>query len=168
MAKAPPKTCSCKFTNRQEERQARQEFLRQYGDALPESVIQRMTSNTFWKNWVVKCNCSKPKDIMAVAHYEPIDWFLCALKGLAVAMAYRGRGLGTETARDTVEFASKEPQCKVLIADVTYDNTPSVKALKRVGFEEATEFCWAKGEKPADILHLVRFKPTKDKVCPAP
>ena len=42
-------TCPCQFTpkERELERDARYEFLRQYGDELPKDVIENMVSDEF-------------------------------------------------------------------------------------------------------------------------
>lgn len=165
---AEVKTCPCQFGDKETERQARLQFLKTYGDQLPEAVIQEMVSDKNWKSWVVKCDCAKPQDIVAVAHYEPADWYLCHLKGLAVKEDWRGKGLGRETAQDITDMASKDPQCLVLGADITFDNKASLKSFEASGFEPIGEFCWEKGQKPANILHLIRFKPTKDKTCLEP
>ncbi len=39
-------TCPCKFDNREEEGEARKQFLKQYGDDLPDEVIKTMGINT--------------------------------------------------------------------------------------------------------------------------
>lgn len=161
-------TCPCQFDSVEEERQARSQLLRQHGEDLPEEAIDHMVSDAMRANWVTMCSCENPKEIVAAAHYEPVDWFLCAIKGLVVTETLRGLGLGREATQEAVDLASKDPQCLVLAADVTYDNVPSQKSLRRAGFQHVGEFCWAKGEKPADILHLVRFKPTEDMTCLEP
>jgi len=169
-------TCSCDFGpgERELERAERQRFLREHGEGLPEDAIQRMTADEFRGNWATRCSCDKPKEIIAAAHYEPLDWFLCGIKGLAVKEVLRWKGIGRQMTQEIVEKASRavdkagRPRCLVLAADVTYDNVRSLRCLRRAGFEHVGEFCWAKGEKPADILHLARFKPTKDKACLKP
>lgn len=162
-------SCSCKFADRQEERQAREKFLRDYGDELPEDVIVDMVSDKLWEAWSVKCNCANPKEIVAAVHYKPTDvWYLCTIQGLAVKKEWRGKGLGRQLTQEVTDKALENPNCLVLAADISYDNVPSLKALRRAGFETAGEFCWGKGKKPADILHLVKVKPTKDKTCLAP
>ena len=79
----------------------------------------------------------------------------------------RGMGLGRQIVADAVELASKNPNCLVLSSDITYDNAPSIKAFQSAGFQQVGRFCWEKGEKPADILHFIRFEPT-DTVCRKP
>jgi len=165
--------CPCQFPGREAERKARLEFLQNYGDDLPTDVIERMVRDELWDNWVVKCDCDKPDEIAAAAHWEGTDWYLCTIKGLAVRKDLREKGLGREVTQETVESASQakrngDLRCLVLAADVTYDNMPSLKCLKRAGFQHVGEFCWEKGEKPADILHMVRFKPTDDMSCLKP
>lgn len=163
------KTCSCRFTGREEERQARREFLKTYGDELPAEVIDDMVGDDIWEGWVAKCNCDNPKELVATGHYKPSNvWYLCTIQGLAVKKEWREKGLGRETAQEVVDKASDDPACLVLAADVTFDNIPSLKSLQRSGFDTVGEFCWGKSQKPADILHLVRFKPTQDKTCLEP
>lgn len=166
-------SCACRFDDREQEREARMQFLQDYGNQLPEKVVKDMVDD-FWDKWTVKCSCDSPKQIISAGHWEQSDWFLCAIKGLAVREKLRSRGLGREVTAEVVERAmatkAKEGNytCLVLAADVTYDNEPSLRLLRRAGFEHVGEFCWAKGEKPADILHLVRFRPTGDKSCLEP
>lgn len=162
-------TCSCKFTNHEEERQARKKFLIDYGDDLPEDIITDMVSDKIWEGWAVKCNCANPKEIVAAGHYKPTDvWYLCTLQGFAVKKEWRGKGLGRETTLEVTNNALENPDCLVLAADIAFDNIPSLKTLRRAGFDTAGEFCWGKGKKPANILHLVKVKPTKDKTCLGP
>jgi GNAT superfamily N-acetyltransferase len=174
--KVPPaeiKTCHCKFSSREEEREARREILRAYGHDLPEATIEEMVSDALWEYWTTKCSCDNPKELLAVGHWKPTDWYLCTVRGLAVKKEVRGKGLGREVAAEVVENAEKTRtpegyhRCLVLGADVTYDNEPSIKSLKRQEFQTVDEFCWGKGQKPAKILHMVRFKP-EDHQCPAP
>lgn len=157
--------CPCSFDSQDEERKVLSSFLREYGDNLPEDVIERSVSNTILPNWSSRCDCTNPKKIISVAHYEVNDWYLCTVKGMAVRMEERGKGYGRKIAQQVVDHASLNPKCVVLAADVTSDNESSLKALRRAGFQQVSHFCWEKGAKPADILHLVRFHPV-DGSCP--
>lgn len=162
-------TCACNFADREAEREARRQFLKDYGDNRPDPIINDMVSDELWDAWATLCDCNDPTRIFAVAHYEPTDWYLCTIKGLAVKPEERRKGLGREVAGKVIKEAQTNPNCLVLAADVTFDNIASQKSLTRYGFEPVGEFCWGKGEKPADILlHLVRFKPTEDKTCLEP
>ena len=166
--------CSCQFPNQETEREARAQFLRDYGDDIPEPLIQSMVSDEHWDGWTTKCACKDPEKIIAAAHLEGNDWYLCTIKGLAVRGDEQKKGYGKLVTIETVEKAVAElteeghPRCLVLAADVTFDNEASKKILEKLGFEPVSNFCWAKGEKPADIMHYVRFKPDKDMKCPEP
>ncbi len=59
---AETKTCPCQFEDREIERAARHQFLKEYGDQLPEEVIEQMVSDKNWESWVSKCNCDKPDE----------------------------------------------------------------------------------------------------------
>ena len=118
--------------------------------------------------WVLQCDCDDPSQVVAGVHYEPSDWYLCTVKNLAVARDRRGEGLGREITQDIAAKASQDPDCLVLAADVTYDNTPSIRSLQTAGFRQVGRFCWEQGEKPADIMHLVRFQPTEEMECLGP
>ncbi len=91
--------------------------------------------------------------------YEHSDWYLCTLKNAAVRPDLRGKGIGSKLYKSTASNALKDSRCMVLAADVTYDNIPSVKALRRAGFITVNRFCWDKGQKPANIMHMVKLPP---------
>lgn len=74
---------------------------------------------------------------------------------------------GTPSVSGKLRSDAGGPRCLVLGADVTYDNTPSIRMLQANGFEVTGEFCWSKGQKPANEIQLVRFKP-KDHQCVKP
>ena len=166
--KGTTKVCPCDFRSVKEKEDARRNFLEKYGEDLPEEAIIEALSDEVWENWIEYCDCKKPNEIVAAIHYINNDWYLCTLKGLAVDPKRRGYGIGSAITREGVEKATKNPDCKVLAADITFDNKPSIRTFEKVGFETVGEFCWAKGEKPTDILHLIRYKPTKDKTCLEP
>lgn len=75
----------------------------------------------------------------------------------------RGRGLGRKLYQDAAANAGRDRACPVLAADVTYDNIPSLRAIRGAGFSRVNRFCWQRGEKPADILHFVRLVPRNGK-----
>jgi len=160
------KTCECKFTNKEVEKQTKADFLSAHGD-MPEEEILKAVSDDLIPNWVLRCDCQDRSHIISAAHYKPTDWYLCAIKEVAVEKEKREMGLGREIVADTVDLASKNPNCLVLAADITYDNLPSIKSFKSARFEQIGRFCWEKGEKPADIMHLIRFEPTNT-VCSEP
>lgn len=166
--KPTTETCECKFPSKEEERGARRLFLLTEGDEIPENVVAKMVADKFWGNWVTKCDCQRPSEIVAAAHFEPVDWFLCNVKGLAVSKDRRGQGIGRETTKEVVEKAFNHRDCLVLGADITYDNAPSLKSFFRQGFQTVGEFCWQEGQKPADIVHLIKHQPTQNKTCLEP
>ena len=166
--KGTTKVCPCDFRSVAEKEASRRAFLEKHGEDLPESAIIEALSEEAWDQWVEYCDCEKPSEITGAIHYLNNDWYLCTLKGLAVQPKKRGYGIGSHITRKGVELASQNPDCKVLAADITFDNKSSIKCFKKEGFETVGEFCFAKGEKPADILHFIRFKPTKDKTCLVP
>ena len=149
----------CRFSSREKTREAMREFLRRYGDDLPEETIERAVSDENFDNWITYCDPDKPEELVAGLHYEHNDWYLCTLKNAAVKKEERGKGLGRQLYLDTANKAKADPACLVLAADVTVDNEPSIKALKRAGFKEVNTFCWGKGKKPADIMHFVLYPP---------
>lgn len=161
-------TCGCDYPDRPTERRARQDFLRTYGDDLPDEVIEDMTSDKLWDNWEVRCRCDDPTHMIAAGHWKPSDWYLCTIRGLAVSEEERGKGIGRDIAGSVLKKAWENPDCLVFAADVSYDNIPSQRSLMRYGFDTVGEFCWGEGQKPADILHLVKVKPTEDKTCLGP
>lgn len=160
------KTCECEFTDKEAEKQFKADFLRAYSD-LPEEEILKAVSDDLIPNWVLRCDCQDQSKIISSAHYKPSDWYLCSIKGVAVEKEKRGMGLGGQIVADAVDLASKNPNCIVLASDITSDNIPSIKAFQSAGFQQVGRFCWEKGEKPADIMHLIRFEAT-DTVCRMP
>lgn len=148
---------ACKFPTAKEKSAAIREFMREHGDDLPPDVLYKSTAVDKLGRWVTYCD--EEKAIAAAMLYEHNDWYLCTLKNAAVRPDLRGKGLGSKLYADTAALANKNPSCKVLAADVTSTNEPSIKALKRVGFKTISQFCWAKGEKPADVMHFVKLPP---------
>ena len=66
----------------------------------------------------------------------------------SVSHEFRGRGLGTLLLQMSTPLACKELDVAMLVAFVKQDNLPSVRALKRSGFERTqvvvrnNEQCW--------------------------
>lgn len=136
-------------------------FLRKHADGIPESEIRSATSKKSLPDWTTWCD---RKGVAAVMRSKQNDWYLCTLKNAAVRPDLRGQGIGSKLYGATADKARKNKSCLVLAADVTVTNKPSIKALKSAGFKSVSKFCWAKGEKPADIMHFVKM-PTRGGQC---
>lgn len=147
---------ACKFPTAKAKSQAIASFLRAHGDDLPEAAIKKTTAVDVLNTWVTFCD---GQGIAAAMRYEHNDWYLCTLKNAAVRPELRGRGIGSRLYQQTAGKALRNKDCKVLAADVTTANVPSVRALERAGFTAINEFCWSAGQKPAKILHYVRVPP---------
>jgi GNAT superfamily N-acetyltransferase len=154
---------NCAFSTKEKLKDALRELLGKYGDDLPAEAIEQAVSDENLGNWVTYCDSRKPDELVAGFHYEHNDWYLCTLKNAAVKTEARGKGIGRQLYLDTASKAKADPRCLVLAADVTYDNEPSIRALKRAGFEEVNMFCWGKGQKPANIMHMILHPPTGTK-----
>lgn len=154
---ARPQVRQCRWYSREKKRETIQRFLRDHGDDLPEEDIQKSTNEENLDKWVTFCDT--PGRIAGAMRYEGQDWYLCALKNAATRPDVRGRGIGKKVYSKTMRTALQDDQCLVLTADVTWDNYPSKKLLERMGFKAVNRFCWAEGEKPADVLHYVRIPP---------
>ena len=153
------KACPCEPLDKPILRQ----FLKDYGDNLPDEVIEQALQDL--NTWVTRCDCADPSKLLGVGHYERNDWYLCTLKAVAVDAKERQKGYGKETVGKLTELAASDPHCKVLAADITCTNIPSIKSFKRAGFSQVGRFCWQKGEEPADIVHLILYPPVDEK-CP--
>ena len=149
----------CAFNTKEQEREAKANFLRKFGDDLPPDVIESMVSNQNIENWEILCDCDN--EIIAGVHYENNDWYLCTFKGLAVNPEFRKQGLGHKVMQGIIDKAEKNPGCLVYAADVTTTNEASHRILNKQEFVPVSKFCWKKGEKPADVLHMVRYDPVK-------
>ena len=147
----------CNFKNTEEKARLLQEHLRKYGDSIPERAILEATSGENLEHWVTECD--DDGDLLSGITWANNDWFLCTLHYLATATEQRGKQLGSKVTAKAVEQAKANPNCLVLAADITYSNEPSKRIFKKLGFEEKNRFCWAPGEKPADILHFVKMPP---------
>ncbi len=157
---APPK--ACKFPSSRAKTEALSSFLREHGDGVPEADIKKATATGEHRNWTAFCD---GKGITAAMRYQQNDWYLCTVKNAAVRPDLRGRGIGRELYKQATANAHRDSRCLVLAADVTYDNVPSVRALRRAGFETVNRFCWQRGQKPANIMHMVKMR-TRGSSCP--
>lgn len=152
---------ACKFPNAAAKTAAIKDFLTKHGDDLPAEVIKKASATDQHRRWTLYCDGN---GVAAGMRYEQNDWYLCTLKNAAVRPDLRGKGIGRVLYKQTADSALKDKGCLVLAADVTYDNKPSVKALMRAGFNTVNRFCWAKGQKPANVMHMVKL-PTKGGSC---
>ena len=155
------KKTTCKFNKVSAKSKALRIFLTKYGDDLPPEVIQKAASPSQLKHWALACE--NDTEIVSVARWETADWYLCTLKNAATRPDKRGKGYGSKVYTDAVHKALDHPECLVMTADVTYDNTPSKKILKKLGFKPVNKFCWDSRAKPADIMHYVRAIPKNNK-----
>lgn len=157
---------ACVFPSKEAEQRAKKTFLEKNSEkGLPEEVIEEASRAP---NWTMLCEPGRPSDIVSGIHWVQNDWFLCTLKQGAVREGMRGHGIGTRTYRMNAEDALRTEGCRVLAADVTFDNRASIRALENAGFQKVNRFCWEEGEKPARILQFVRMHPTRGNKCPAP
>jgi len=118
---------ACKFPSAKAKSKAVADFLQAHGDDLPAAVLKKATAVDQLKKWTTVCDA---RGVAAAMRYENNDWYLCTLKNAAVRPDLRGKGLGRELYRQTTERATRDPRCLVLAADVTYDNVPSIRALR--------------------------------------
>jgi len=152
----------CRFQSKEEKKKLVREFLKEYGDDLPPEALDK--AELLIDHFALKCDDNN--QITAAATYEPkTDWYLCTIRYLATKTSERGKGLGTEVASKVIDDAKRNEQCLVLAADITFDNKFSKRIFEELGFVEKSRFCWAKGEKPSDILHYVRFPPQDSNQC---
>lgn len=138
-------------------------MLKKYGDK-PVSEINKEVREGNLNEWVTRCDCTG--NIVGAMRTEKTDWYLWTVKDAVVEKRLQGSGIGTAMLKDCVKKAVKDG-AKVLTADITYDNIKSKKMVKKLGFKPVTRFCWAKGKKPADIVHYVLYPPVGTK-CPHP
>ena len=158
-AKVPVRKCRLSRTKK---REAIQRFMREYGDDLPEDVIQKSTDDENIGTWTTYCD---KEGIVAAARWEQNDWYLCTLKNAAVRENMRGKGIGKKLYPALMRNALKNKSCLVLAGDVTYDNIASKKLLEKMGFKAVNRFCWKEGKKPADVMHYVRIPPRSWNRC---
>jgi len=152
----------CRWKNLNEGREKIANFLREYGDGLPEDAIEKATETKMVYNFATECD--KHNEITALATYDDNDWYLCTVRYLATRPDQRRKGLGKKVINEVMRKAKKDGSCMVMAADITHDNIGSKKIFYKHGFKELNRFCWGKNDKPADILQLVRF-PDKGNKC---
>lgn len=83
------------------------------------------------------------------------------------SLSIEKKGYGTQIIKELIDKATQEG-AKVIAADITYDNKASLRMAEKAGFKPVSRFCWAKGEKPADIVHLVLYPPEDGNKCERP
>ena len=154
----------CRFKDLRETRTKVADFLREHGDGLPEDTIKKATETRMFSHFAIECD--NQNKISTLATYENNDWYLCTVRYLATRPDQQG--LGKKVINSVMKKAYEDDSCLVMAADITHDNIPSKKIFKRHGFKETTGFCWGKNQKPADIMHLVRFPDKKGKCKNAP
>jgi len=157
------KNCSCPVDKKECAKQIR-ELLAKYGDKVPPSEIKKITPKTIHR-WIIKCDCKG--NIIGAMQSKQTDWYLWTIKNAVVDKKHRGKGLGTELLKEATKNSIKQG-AKVLAADITYDNISSKKMAEKVGFRPVSRFCWAKGQKPADIVHYVLYPPEANNKCTRP
>lgn len=153
-------TCACRMDSKKKVASLRK-LLRDYGDKPPSEIPKEVRKETL-KNFETICDCKG--NVIAAVKQEQTDWYLWTLMDLATHGEHRKKGYGTEVTMRAINKAVKSG-AKVIAADITFDNKPSKKIFKKLGFKQVNRFCWAKGKKPADILHFVLIPPTGTK-CP--
>ena len=138
------------------------DFLRRFGDDLPEESIQHATRPENLDN--VHTICDDQGEILSLALHEQADWYLCTIKNVATDPRARRMGLGSKVTKMAVDGAI-EDGCLVLTADITKSNVASKNMFRKQGFKEVNEFCWARGEEPADIVQYVLMPPDAQGRC---
>ena len=151
-------SCPCKFSSPKAEKQAVSNFLRQYGDGLDEKSLREATTNNALKKSDIRCLCSKPDEIITTIAYKHNDWYLCTIGHLATKESERKKGLASAAAQRLIDRAQADKKCLVLAGDITYDNIGSLKIAEKNGFKTVNQFCFGKGEKPANIVHVVKYQ----------
>jgi GNAT superfamily N-acetyltransferase len=153
----------CIISDVEEKKEKIREFLRTYGDDLPESAIENAVSDAVIDNWVIECD--ENGKIISGVTYINNDWYLCTIHYLATDKNFRGRGLGKKVTEEVLRKMMSNQNCKVVTADVTYDNAPSIAVAEKYGFKKVNQFCWMHGQKPAYIMQYVPNKPTTGMEC---
>lgn len=159
MPETPNPAIHCGFTSVEAKREAVRTFLRKYGDELPAEAIEKAVSDENLPLWTLRCNPADPSEVVSGVRYEHTDWYACTIKNLATAEAFKKKGLGREVTVEAVEHAKGDDQCHLLLADITFNNKASKAIVEPLGFKPVSRFCWAEGQKPADVLHYVLFPP---------
>lgn len=134
-----------------------QKMLFKYGD-IPKSEVRKATSMDKAKQWVAIFD--RQGNALSAGRVVKSDWYSFTVKNLFTIRSARGKGLGTSIVKKLVMLSTKRG-AKVIVADITSTNLPSKKICMKLGFKVVSRFKWAKGEKPADILHFVLYPPGK-------
>ena len=149
----------CRFGSKRLKARLVSDFLREFGDGLPESSIADAVSSKNLEHWHLLCDDKKPKQINSGVYWDQNDWYLCTMKNLATRPSERGKGLATKVVQRAFDQAARSPNCHVLAADITTTNIPSQRVFEKGGFSKVNDFCWQRGQKPANVLHYVRMRP---------
>lgn len=110
-------------------------------DALPWFLGQLEASpdDNVWMLWYCVLAGDEPQDSVLVGSGgflgPPQDG--ATEIGYSVLPQFQGKGYATEMAAALVRWALAQPGVARVIADVSPDNTPSVRLLRRLGFQEA-------------------------------
>lgn len=134
-------------------------MLYKYGD-IPRGEVNKATSLGTARQWVAVFGTSG--NVLSAGRVVKSDWYSFTVKNLFTVKGARGQGLGSSVVKKLVMLATKRG-AKVIVADITSTNVPSKKICLKLGFKVVSTFKWAKGKKPADILHFVLYPPTKRK-----
>ena len=138
--------------------------LYQYGD-IPQSEVPDAVCCGKIKDWVTICDGKG--NVVCGARMEKTDWYMYTVKNAFTVPKYRNKGLATKVLKQIVDKAVADG-AKMVAADITYDNKASLRMAEKVGFKPVSRFCWARGEKPAEVVHLVLYPPIDGKVCIEP
>lgn len=154
--------CRCQFADEFEKAMKIGNGLHQYGD-VPSSVVVEAISPENLSQWETICDCSDPSRVISAGRKEKNDWYLVTIKNLFTDRDFRKRGLASRIVDSLIERAKVEDKPVMFAADITYDNEGSKAVFRKKMFKEVTRFCWAPGEKPADVLHYVLLPSEGDK-----
>ena len=139
--------------------------LYKYGD-IPKSEVPDTVCCGKIKDWVTICDGKG--EVICGARMEKTDWYMATVKNAFTHPDYRKQGLATKVLKKLIAEAIDDG-IKVISADITFDNKASLRMAEKVGFKPVSRFCWAKGQKPANIVHLVLYPPVNDGTeCIAP
>ena len=163
----PEGYCTCEFKGVTEERDAIEDMLREFGDDIPETEVEKAVE--CMDGWVAACACEDLEKPVSAARYEHNDWYLYTIKNLMTDPEHARKGLGAWSANEA-SINAMHDGAVVLACDITHDNIPSKKCFEPLGFTPVGRFCWDKDEKPADIMHYILYPPegADSNVCPAP
>lgn len=157
--------CECKFDTANKKRDAIAKFIKKYGDNIPEKEIKESVKDL--KHWQTICDCNKKDKLLSIGRFEKTDWYLCTLKNLATHKDYRGMGLASQITKKVVEDAINS-DCLMMGMDITVSNKASMATATKYGFKPVSQFCWAGGKEPANVMHWVRYDPMGNNKCLIP